>query len=189
MYHVLLKVSSLTEVQFRIRHRLAHNLFLHELSAFPEETKPLYQNHPVSGFYLDKKDRPVRVFGVLPGKQSLHAITLRPNGKTIFTIGGVASDELTRVPDWGDRHATIGRSAHRGVFLDPLGSQVAVAMAEESHYGLAVHATCTCCADTKIEIPTELPVMFNQQLYEKVNRECDVCGKRGSCSTVPGVGA
>lgn len=119
-------------LRLRIRTRMAHRWFDHELPDFPAFSQPLWVKAPPYQFYTDRKNRPTRVFGV--HGDAYDTIGLHSDGTTFFMSTGTPLEELTPVEDWGTKHAKIHQSPEGGIFLDPLGFQIAISLAASTGY-------------------------------------------------------
>lgn len=176
------KNRGLTDHQLVIRKHAAKSLARSQRDSFPAATRPIYEQYPVWAFYQDKRGRPVRVFGAIgyegDNEPRLHTITLRSGGNSFFTAGGVVGGALTAVLRWSpDCLRLIDKSKSPGLFLDPLGHEVATGLAESTGYDILSDNLCSCCLENGTLLSVHRPVLFSAEHVQAMTTACDSCGK------------
>lgn len=167
---ILAENSSFSEWQLHIRTQTARGFGEAVEAGFPIETRPVYAKFPSWKFYVDIKHRPVRIFGVMNFRSAeprVHTISLRKDGSSFFTVGGVLGKDLTCVKSWDEEAlASIMKSKVPGLFLDPLGNQIASSLAEDTGYAFLSDNMCSCCGDNGSHLPTDRPVLLSDELMQ-----------------------
>lgn len=124
-----LDVRHLTDEQFATRLAIAKKLcrfFLNEDHDLTDDTRAIYESHPMWGFYVNKCGArcPRRAYGVCidaERRPRLHACTAHI-GWTNDVVGGVPTDDVRMVDRWDDEAMSLIQLCNApGVFVDPLG--------------------------------------------------------------------
>lgn len=166
--------------QLKTRFKTAEGIASMEIKTFPAVLRQVYERFPTWKLYRDHKNRPVRLFGAMnynsSGTPHMHSITLHKDGKSFFTLGGTPADTLTTVAHWDPASVSIIRkSLIPGVFLDPLGHELASKLGSDTGYDVLSGNLCSCCCHKGQRLPTDRPVLLGPEHLRAMTERCAEC--------------
>lgn len=172
--------------QLRTRAKVAEGVAAALNEQIPAGAAATYAQYPTYAFYENQKKRPTRVFGALgydsSGPVHLHTVTLKKDGSSYFTVGGTPAEEVSMVASWKPAAVTtIKKSAFPGIFLDPLGNDLASQLADETGYSILANNLCSCCCHNGYHLPADRPVLLSAEHVRSMTERCAECGKLRRC--------